>query len=198
MKLFTFPMAPNPARIDFYLREKNLQLETVIIDLPSGEHRQAAHLARHPGAAVPVLELDDGRFLIESLAIIEYLEECYPSPAMIGETPEDRAFTRATERFIELQIFLRLVRYIHATNSPIGLPPNPALADNELRYLPDALTRLDNIIGDHDFVTGNRPTIADCTLMGGLRFALVFGWKLDAQYSNVSRRYALFSGRHQQ
>ena len=196
MKLYTFPLAPNPARLDYYLKEKQLDLPTEIVDLTKGEHRSPEHLARHPGAAVPVLELDDGRYLVESLAIIEYLEELHPAPPMIGATPEARAFTRATERYIELQVFSRLVRYLHATNSPLGLPPNPALAENEQKFLPDAFARVDAQIGDSPFVMGDVPSIADCTLIAGFNFCLFFGWQMPDGYPNIQRWFDAFTARH--
>lgn len=196
MKLYTFPFAPNPARVEFYLREKDIEIETILIDLSKGEHKTESHLRRHPGGAVPVLELDDGRYLTESLAIIEYLEELHPTPPMIGATTEERAFTRSMERFVELQLFSRLLRYVHATNSPIGLPANPALAENEERFLPDALGRLDIQIGGSPFVMGDRPSIADVTLLGGLRFATFFGWELPGEHRNLHRWFESYGARH--
>ena len=70
LKLYTFPLAPNPARLNFYVEEKKLDIETIVVDITKGEQRQQEHLARHPGGALPVLELDDGTFLIESNAIV--------------------------------------------------------------------------------------------------------------------------------
>lgn len=196
MRLYTFPFAPNPIKLATYLLEKRIEIDTEIVDFKQGEQRSPRHLARHPGGAVPVLELDDGRYLVESLVIIEYLEELHPDPPMIGTTPEKRAFTRSMERFIELQIFLRLIKFIHATNSPLGLAPSPAVAENEQKYIPDALARLNHSIGENKFVMGDHPTIADCTLFGGLQFATTFGWQLPAEHANLNRWFESFSIRH--
>ena len=81
----------------------------------------------HPAGTAPVLELDDGAFLTESLAIIEYLEELHPDPPMIGTDLLSRARTREVERDIEFAIMLRIIRYVHAHKSPLGLPPNQQL-----------------------------------------------------------------------
>ena len=131
MKLYQFPPAPNPARVLFYLNEKGLDIERVLVDFTQGEQRSPEHLARNPTGTLPVLELDDGTFLTESVAIIEYLEECFPAPVMIGRSPLERARVRAFERFIEMNVLLRVIRIVHATNSPLGLPANPALAESE-------------------------------------------------------------------
>ena len=100
MKLYYFPVAPNPTKVHLYLAEKQargrgLDLEFVTVDLLQGEQRSEEHTGRNPFARLPVLELDDGSFLLESLAIIEYLEELNPEPPMIGVTPVGRAQVRA-------------------------------------------------------------------------------------------------------
>lgn len=197
MRLYHFPPAPNPARVLFYLREKGIDwIELVLIDLTRGEHRSAAHLARHPGGAVPVLELDDGTMLTESLAIIEYLEELQPDPPMIGTTPLARARTRALERFIELRVFQRLVRWVHATRSPLGLPPNPVLAEAEIAAVPEALARIEGQLEGGDFLQGEHPSIADCTLLAGLNFARFADFELPGNLPRLRRWAELYPLRH--
>jgi glutathione S-transferase len=137
VKLYTYPPAPNPARVGFYLNEKGLEVEQVIVDFRRNEQNSPEHLARNPAGVVPVLELDDGTCLTESLAIIEYLEELHPEPPMIGRDPLERALTRARERWIEMNVLLRIARYVHAANSPLGRPPNPAIADTEAAVCPE-------------------------------------------------------------
>ena len=131
MKLYYFPVAPNPTKVLVYLREKGIEIELQQVSLGEGEQNESEHLARNPRGALPVLELDDGSFVTESLPIIEYLEECYPEPVMIGETPEQRVRTREMERLADLRVLLPIGRTVHATNSPLGKPPNPAVAENE-------------------------------------------------------------------
>ncbi len=133
MKLYFFPVAPNPTKVRLYLAEKSaggaeIALTEVIVNLREGEQNRAEHLARNPFAKLPVLELDDGTHLIESLAIIEYLEELHPHPPMIGSTPLERARVRALERIADVGVLMVVGRIVHATNSPLGLPPSPEVA----------------------------------------------------------------------
>ncbi|MEP6388958.1 MAG: glutathione S-transferase family protein [Halioglobus sp.] len=196
MKIYTFPVAPNPARVKFYLTEKGIAIEEVIVNLPAGEQRSPEHLARNSKAGLPVLELDDGQYLTESLAIIEYLEELYPDPPLIGSTPEQRAFTRAMERSIELNIFARIARYVHATNSPLGLPPNPALAENEMNFLAPNLDGLNKQLEGRQFVLGDRVTIADCTLLAGINFGRFGGWDIPSDHAHTRHWFETFALRH--
>ena len=196
MKLYTFPLAPNPARVGFYLREKGIELETVLVDFTKGEQRSPEHLARNPAGMAPVLELDDGGYLTESLAIIEYLEELYPEPPMIGTDPLNRARTREAERDIEFAVLLRIIRYVHAHRSPLGLPPNPAVAEAELARLPAGLGRVEARLKDNEFVMGERPTIADCTLLAALNFGRFADLTAGDDYPNINDWYQRYALRH--
>lgn len=195
MKLYTFPIAPNPTRVKTYLGEKGIKLEEIIVNLAEGEQHSPAHLARSPLATLPVLELDTGEYIDESLTIMMYLEDYHPDPVMIGKDPLARAKTLQTERFIEMSVLQRLVRLIHATNSPLGLPPNPGIAESESARLPNSLARLNKLIGDNAFVLGSKPTIADCTLFAAMNFAAFADQQIDEQYSQIHRWYESFKTR---
>ncbi|MGE0824007.1 MAG: glutathione S-transferase N-terminal domain-containing protein [Candidatus Binatia bacterium] len=85
MKLYVFQIAPNPTKVRLYLAEKAvagavIDLPQVSVNLVKGEQKKPELVALNPLGRLPVLELDDGSALTESLAIIEYLEECYPEP----------------------------------------------------------------------------------------------------------------------
>jgi glutathione S-transferase len=199
MRLYYHPVAPNPARVLFYATEKGLQQQGLVlefVDLLKGAQNAPEFLRKNPHGALPVLELPDGTCLTESLAIIEYLEELHPDPPMMGTTALDRARTRAMERFIELNILLRVARAVHATRSPLGLPANPALAEYELSRLPKALARIDAQIADRDFVLGDRPSIADCTLLAAINFARVAELKIDPALENLNRWLHSYALRH--
>jgi len=122
VKLYYFPVAPNPTKVRIYLAEKGLEVEQVRVNLVEGEQKSPEHLARNPFGKLPVLELDDGTYLTESLAIIELFEELHPDPPMLGSTPLERARVRMLERVADLGVLIPVARIIHATRSPLGLP----------------------------------------------------------------------------
>lgn len=191
MKLYIFQVAPNPTKVRLYLAEKaaggtDIALQQISVNLPKGEQRTPEHLARNPLGRLPVLELDDGSYLTESLSIIEYLEECYPTPPLIGRTPLERARVRELERIIEFGILNPIGRIIHATNSPIGLPPNPAVAEQFRKSLPEGLRFVESKLSHgRPFVMGEQPSIADCTLAASLQFARFGKVEIDAAFSNI-------------
>jgi glutathione S-transferase len=193
VKLYMFQVAPNPTKVRLYLAEKVaggavIDIQQVSVNLPKGEHRKPEHLARNPLGRLPVLELNDGSCLTESLAIVEYLEECYPHPPMIGQTPLARARVRELERIIELGVLLPIGRIIHATNSPIGLPPNPEVASHFRKTLPEGLRLLDARLSDgRPFVAGDRPSIADCTLEAALQFARFGQVEIDPAFRHLTQ-----------
>lgn len=201
MKLYVFQVAPNPTKVRLYLAEKAaggtaIDMTPVIVNLPKGEQRKPEHVARNPFGRLPVLELDDGSYLIESLAIIEYLEECYPQPPMIGQSALERARVRELERIAELGVLLPVGRVIHATKSPIGLPPNPEVAEHFRKILPEALRFLDARLSDgRPFVAGDHPTIADCTLAAAFQFARFGKVEIDPGFQHLMRWDAAYRER---
>src|ERR1051325_12136801 len=102
MKIYDFVGAPNPKKVRVYLAEKGLEIPCVQVNIVTGENRTPEFLKKNPLGGLPVLELDDGSFLSESLAIIEYFEELHPDPPMIGKTPLERARVRPLARIAEL------------------------------------------------------------------------------------------------
>ena len=80
MKLYDSAGAPNPWRVKVFLAEKGVTYETVPCDMSKGEHKTPVFLEKNPSGKIPVLELDDGRCLAESVAICRYLEGVYPTP----------------------------------------------------------------------------------------------------------------------
>jgi glutathione S-transferase len=197
MKLYDFPPAPNPKKVRVYLAEKGLTLPIEPVDAINGANRTPEFLAKNPLGGLPVLELDDGTFLPESLAIIEYLEELHPEPPMIGRTPLERARVRAAERICELGV-LGNVASVFQNTSPFfaaRVKQSPAAAENGRTRLAVNLRVLDGMIGERPFVCGERPTIADCTLLAALEFAAFAGIAIDPQLGNIQRWHAAFKQR---
>ena len=134
-----------------------------------------------------MLEKDDGNFLTESLTIIDYLEEVYPEGALLGNEPESRSNAKQLERIVELNVFGPIGQYVHATNSPLGLPPDAKRASEIEKSMMFALTYLEELLGDgRECLMGNRVNVADCTLQAAFQFARFGKAKLIADYPNLN------------
>ena len=95
---------------------------------------------------------------------------------------------RELERIAELGVLWPVARIIHATNSPLGLPPVPGMAAHFAKVLPEALAVLDARLADgRPFVAGDHPTIADCTLQASLQFARFGKVEIDPAFENLAR-----------
>jgi glutathione S-transferase len=197
MKIYDFVGAPNPKRLRVYLAEKGITVPTQQVNILSGENRGAEFLAKNPMGGLPVLELDDGSYLSESLAIMEYFEEQHPRPPMIGNTPLERARVRALERIAELGVLVRVGTIFQNTHPFMAgrIQQSADAAATARGQLAASLKVLDAKIGAHPFVAGEQPTIADCTLFAALEFAEFAQVALDPACSNVARWYAAFKQR---
>lgn len=197
MKIYDFGGAPNPRKLRVFLAEKGIEVPTETVDIMSGQNRTPEFLKKNPSGGLPVLELDDGSHLPESLAIMEYFEELHPQPPMIGTTPVERARTRSIERIAELGV-LSSVGTIFQNTHPFmagRIKQSPDAAENARNRLHGALQVLDNTIGANPFVAGARPTIADCTLLAALDFAAFAGVAIDPAFKNVTRWHSSFKER---
>jgi glutathione S-transferase len=177
MKIYVTPLAPNPTRLRLYLAEKraagaSIAYEEVMINLVKGEQKSPQHTVRSPFTRVPVLELDDGTCVGESVPIIEYFEEKFPDPPMIGVGPEQRLKVRSLERLAGLEVLNHAARIVHATRSPLGFEPNVRAVATLRPRLKAGLKFFEETFADgREFVAGDSVTIADCTLAAALQFA---------------------------
>ena len=197
MKLYDSSFAPNPKKVRVYLKEKNLEVPIVPIDLLKGENRTPEFLGKNPLGGLPVLELDDGTHLTESLAIIEYLEDLHPNPPMIGTTPLERARVREAERICELGV-LGSVAAIFQNTSPFfagRVKQTAEAADNARVRLGNARRVLEARLAAHAFVAGARPSIADCTLLAALEFATLGQIPIDPALGHVHRWWQMMKAR---
>ena len=90
----------------FYIfaAEKNIELELIHCDLAKGEHKTPEFIVKSPSGKIPVLELDDGRCISESVAICRYLEEVHPEPNLFGSNPYELAYIESRNRHLELEL----------------------------------------------------------------------------------------------
>ena len=185
MRLYTAARAPNPRRVEMFLAEKSVgEIERVFVDLNAGEHKKDAYLAHNPLATVPLLELDDGRFLAESRAICSYLETRYPEPNLMGRDGEERAFIEMVDRQVELQFFAKIaqcVRHTHPGLAPLEQPQFPEYGAAQGEKMRLAARWLDGHLALRPYVAGERFTIADITAFCAIEFARLIRFKPAAE-----------------
>ena len=176
MKLFMVPLAPNPTKVMLYIAEREelglaMNIEQIVVNTVKGRHKEPEHLARNPFGTVPALELDDGTFLMESLAIVEYLEAKFPEATLYAGTPEQIGKAKDLERIVDLRLGGPMGIYGHATNSPLGRPPEPEKAAQCLAAMQTPLDYLEQLLGDgRPLLGGDRVNVADCTMQSSLQF----------------------------
>jgi glutathione S-transferase len=181
-------IGPSPATARFFIAEKGLDLEVVTLDLLKGENREAAHLARNPLGQLPVLELDDGTRITESLAVCETLEELCPNPPLIGTTLKERAETRMWTQRVNLGIAYPLLkafqmgagRKVYESRTYTNAETVAGLTG--LAYY--HLEWLNKEISDQ-FLCGPRFTLADILLFSFLTFADSHGNPIDKRLTRI-------------
>ncbi|MBB4266932.1 maleylacetoacetate isomerase [Roseospira visakhapatnamensis] len=185
MKLYTYWRSSAAMRVRMALTLKALSCEMVPVHLArnGGEHRGAAHLARHPQGLVPVLDLDGGGLVIQSLAIIEYLEETYPDPPLLPADALGRARVRALAQAIACEIHpLQNLRVRQYLTGPLAMD-DEALGRWNRHWVEDGLRSVERLLADAPetgrFCHGDTPTVADCCLVPQLYNARRFGCDLS-------------------
>ena len=101
MKLYDYGTAPNPRKVRIFLAEKGVEYELIQVDMTKREHKSPEFLKMNPSGKVPVLELNDGRYLSESIAICRYLEGVYPQPNLFGVDPFEMGHIEMRNRQME-------------------------------------------------------------------------------------------------
>jgi glutathione S-transferase len=109
MKLYDLRTGTNTRRVRIFLAEKGVKLPTVEVDMLKGENKDPAYLSKNPMGTMPLLELDDGSQLAESVAICRYVEELYPDPPLLGTTPIERAVIEMWNRRMEFELLRPII-----------------------------------------------------------------------------------------
>jgi glutathione S-transferase len=174
MKFYDCATAPSPRRVRIFLAEKGVTIDTVQVDLRSGEQFTPAFRAINPDCTVPALALDDGTVIADAVAICGYIEELHPDPPLIGSTPKERAIVTALNRQIERDGFLAAMDAFRniakglkgrALPGPHDYEQIPELAARGRARVENFLRAMDARLADREFVAGSRYTIADISTM---------------------------------
>lgn len=190
MKLYSYFRSSASFRVRIALHLKHLAFDYVPVHLVKGEQREAAFTALNAEQLVPVLQLDDGRRLTQSMAIIEYLDETHPEPALLPADPIARARVRALAQIIACEIHpldnLRVLRYLaHELKLDEGAR-NQWYRHWVRTGLEACETRLAEQAGP--FSHGVNPGLADCFLVPQIFNARRF----ECDLSGLPRTMAVF------
>lgn len=168
MKLYTYFRSSAAFRVRIALNLKGLKYEPQLVSLPKGAHRQAEYAKVNPQALVPTLVTDAGLHLAQSLAIIEYLDEIHPRPALLPGEVAGKARVRSLSLLIACEIHplnnLRTLQY---------LKRELKLGEDQVNtwyrhWIAEGLGKLEAELkapGTGKYSHGDAPTMADCCLV---------------------------------
>ena len=183
-------IGPNPRVVRMFMAEKGLKIPSQDVDLMAGDNRKPDHLARNPHGQMPALELDDGSFISEILAICEYLEDTNPSPALIGTNPKEKAEARMWTRRVDLNIVEPLTNGFRFSQGlrlfKDRIVTVPEAADGLKKIAQDRLSWLDGQMAGKDFLCGKRFTLGDIHLFCFLEFGTQVGQPLNSDNKNMA------------
>ncbi|WP_185985098.1 glutathione S-transferase family protein [Aureimonas mangrovi] len=199
MKLFDGGRAPNPRRVRIFMAEKGITLDIVPVDMGALGHRQPEIADRNPLRRLPVLELDDGRVITESVAICRYLEETLaPEPSLFGNDAFARARVEEWNRRLELNFYAAVAaafRHIHPAMAEWEVPQLPEWGEANKPKALDFLRMLDAHLVDKPFVAGEAFSIADITGLVALDFTKLAKIAVPEELTNVRRWHADLAAR---
>lgn len=198
MKLYDSKMAPNPRRVRIFLAEKGIDdIEIVPVDILKREHKAPDFLAKNPMGQIPLLELDDGTCIAESVSICRYLEELRPEPRLFGRTAVERAhvdqWLRRIEMFVSQPIIMTWAHDHPFTASVVR--QNKEWGQQNRAAIPARLAWLDAQLAGKEFIAGPY-SIADIAAQSLIDFAMrMLEVKVDPAAANLSAWHARVSAR---
>ncbi|MEM9330703.1 MAG: glutathione S-transferase [Pseudomonadota bacterium] len=199
MKLYDGGRAPNPRRVQIFMKEKGLEIPTIQLDLNAHEHRSEAMAAKNPAQTVPFLELDDGTIISETIAICRYLESLHPEPNMLGVTALDQAIVEMWNRRVEFGFFLKVAqsfRHLHPGAAILEGEQIPDWGLKNQKQSIEYLSILDAQLASSTFIAGDRFSVADITALVASQFFKPARLQVpETGYENYKRWLAEVSAR---
>lgn len=185
MELFTYYRSTSSYRVRIALALKQLEVQSLPVNLLKGEQRAEHFLALNPQGRVPALQADSGELLTQSSAIIEYLEEVYPQPALLPHDPIQRAQARAVAALIGCDI--HPLHNVSVLNRLREAGQDEAAVNDWIgHWISQGLAAVEQMIGDAGFCFGEEPGLADVFLIPQLYAAKRFNVDLGG-YPRILR-----------
>lgn len=197
MKIYETHTAPNPRRVRIFLAEKGVEMEYVQLDIEKGENISPQIRAKYPPGKIPFLELEDGSYLGETVAICRYFEELHPEPPLMGNSPLQKAQIEMWQRQVEFNLFMNVgLCFQHSTGYfKDRMTPVPEFGVESGKNVGKYLRVLEKRLTNNKYICGDGFSIADITALCAIDFARVIKIRLGDEHPNLQRWYALVSQR---
>ena len=197
MILYDSKTAPNPRRVRIFVAEKGLDIPRKNVDITNMENRRPPFIDKNPMAGVPVLELDDGTWLAESMAIARYLEARFPEPPLMGLDPKDQGLVEMWNRRMEFEILLPIAQVFRNTHKFFEGRVNqvPEYGRTRKQVALEGIAFLDRELAGREYVAGDRFSLADITALCAIDFGPVADVRVSPDQRNVKRWYDTVSAR---
>ncbi len=198
MKLFDGGRAPNPRRVRVFLAEKGITVPLVPVDMNVMGHRSDAVTALNPLQRLPILQLDDGTVLTESIAICRYFEELHPEPPLFGTGAKGKALVEMWQRRIEFHFLFptaQAFRHIHPAMKEWEVPQVPEWGEANKPKAVMFMRHLDDELSSRPFIAGDAYSVADITAMITMDFLKPARITVPDDLENLADWYARVSSR---
>ncbi|MEM7637805.1 MAG: glutathione S-transferase family protein [Pseudomonadota bacterium] len=198
MKLYDYKAGPNPRRVRIFLAEKGIDVPLVHTDIVKREQKTPEFLAKNPIGSIPVLELEDGTCISESVAICRYFEEFHPEPPLFGRTPLEKAQIEMWLRRVELNFMVPVgMVWIHGHPLTARLIKQiPEAAEQNRKRTQIGYALLNEQLANHEFVAGDDYSVVDAVLLASLDFANgLVGVPYDSSLTHLKRWHENVSAR---
>ncbi len=198
MKIHEEKRAPNPRRVRVFLAEKGIDVEYQQVNILDSEHKSAEFTRLNPLQKVPVLELDDGTIICETVAICRYFEELHPDPALMGTTTIERARIEMFQRQVEFSLFQPIAhcfRHLHPAMEKLEVPQVAEWGKANGERALAGMSWLDDQLKARQFVAGDTYTIADITALIAIDFRKVARIEMPDELTHLKDWHERVSGR---
>ncbi len=197
MKLYTFAPAANALRVEMFLREKELKLETISVNVREDELFKEPYNSMNPFNCIPFLELENGTIITETISICRYLDEQSNSSKLFGNDTEERAIIDMWNRRIELDGFLPLLHSVRNKTSffkgkvvpgtRTSITQSPEIVERGIEMFDILLNRIEPHLSKNKFLLGDKFTIADITSQFMFNLSNILKIEFGQKYKNVYR-----------
>ena len=189
--------APNPRRVRIFAAEKGIELPCTEVSIPKREQKAPKFVAKNPRGQTPILELDDGTVIAESVAIMRYLEAEHPEPPLFGTSAREIAEIEMWSRRVEMILMPPVAAvWVHTHSFTAALPGrNPEWGEANRPHVADAMRFFDESLEGREFLAGDSYSAADILLLTTVDFAKFVGLEMPEECANLSAWHDRVSSR---